>query len=290
MAKTNTDKNQSNRSQSNLKSGPNSKCVVLVPAMQTIESGCEEGLHQLENLGYAVWRRFGCSDISMARSTLAAEAIEKGYEELMWIDSDILFKADDVSKLRAHRLPIVGGAYTKKGDGTFACIFRRQDKKVVFGVGGGAHEVEYLATGFLLTHRKVYDRIRVNFKLPKVYKNNGKLTKLTSYFGTTFKRQRLGNLVASAYLSEDYGFCYRARQCGFAVWADTSIRLGHIGHYVYSWEDLLPKSPRLSTLVVTLQKEESPVSGRQNGKEVRTTPRTELNGKDSRLRPSLVAA
>src|SRR5262249_27563552 len=39
------------------------------------------------------------------------------------------------------------------------------------------------------------------------------------------------------YLGEDFAFCERARRRGFAVMADTRIRLRHIGRYGYSWED-----------------------------------------------------
>jgi hypothetical protein len=39
------------------------------------------------------------------------------------------------------------------------------------------------------------------------------------------------------YLSESFSFCERARQCGYRVWADTTIRLRHLGSYGYSWED-----------------------------------------------------
>jgi hypothetical protein len=38
-------------------------------------------------------------------------------------------------------------------------------------------------------------------------------------------------------LSEDYAFCERARRCGFAITADTTIRLWHVGTYRYGWED-----------------------------------------------------
>jgi hypothetical protein len=40
-----------------------------------------------------------------------------------------------------------------------------------------------------------------------------------------------------SYLSEDSSFCHRVRQCGFPIVADTRIRLGHIGRYVFSWKD-----------------------------------------------------
>jgi hypothetical protein len=38
-------------------------------------------------------------------------------------------------------------------------------------------------------------------------------------------------------LPEDYSFCERSRQAGFAVMADTRIRLWHVGSYRFGWED-----------------------------------------------------
>jgi hypothetical protein len=40
------------------------------------------------------------------------------------------------------------------------------------------------------------------------------------------------------YLAEDFAFSERARQCGYKIVADTSIRLWHIGNYSYGWEEM----------------------------------------------------
>ena len=39
------------------------------------------------------------------------------------------------------------------------------------------------------------------------------------------------------YLAEDFAFSERARQCGYTILADTTIRLRHFGSYGYSWEE-----------------------------------------------------
>src|ERR1051325_11414419 len=122
----------------------NAKCVVLVPAQYTIEAGCEEGLHELERSGYTVWRNFGCSDISRERSVMAAAALKQGFEELMWIDSDMLFAPEDVKRLRSHRTPFVGGIYAKKAARSLACTFLKDDIDVTLGKGGGLREVLFL--------------------------------------------------------------------------------------------------------------------------------------------------
>jgi len=38
-------------------------------------------------------------------------------------------------------------------------------------------------------------------------------------------------------LSEDYSFCYRAKQAGYRLWCDSRIRPGHAGLHVYTEQD-----------------------------------------------------
>jgi hypothetical protein len=70
---------------------PPSPCVILVPIGSSIDPACEEGLRELERRGYGVWRVRGYSAIDAARNQLATDALARGYQELMWIDSDIVF-------------------------------------------------------------------------------------------------------------------------------------------------------------------------------------------------------
>ena len=91
---------------------PTSRCVVLVPIGGAIDPGCEDALRELERRGYAVWRVRGYSALDAARNQMASDALAQGFDELMWIDADIVFAADDVDKLRRHDLPLVCGIYT----------------------------------------------------------------------------------------------------------------------------------------------------------------------------------
>jgi hypothetical protein len=60
------------------------------------------------------------------------------------------------------------------------------------------------------------------------------------------------------YLGEDYAFCERARRCGFKIFADTTIRLQHIGIYGYSWEDVGGALPRYSSDQLRLPGDDEP--------------------------------
>ncbi|KKM80817.1 hypothetical protein LCGC14_1335930, partial [marine sediment metagenome] len=39
------------------------------------------------------------------------------------------------------------------------------------------------------------------------------------------------------YVSEDWAFDQRARELGYSIWADPTIKLGHMGNYVYTLKD-----------------------------------------------------
>jgi len=94
----------------------NSRCVILVPASRHIEPHCEYSLRQLEAQSYIVRRLYGFAQVDVARNRLASESIADGFEELIWIDSDIAFEPQAVQRLRSHGLPIVCGLYPKKAE------------------------------------------------------------------------------------------------------------------------------------------------------------------------------
>ena len=203
------------------------RCVVLVPYARRIEPMCERGLRELERRGVAVWRHAATDAIDRTRSELATRALSGGFEELMWIDADVSFDPDDVDRLRALDLPIVGGVYAKKGARSLAVHALPGTRELVVVEGGGPCRVRYAAAGFLCTRRVVYDDVRRVFALPVC---DGAVV---PYF--------LPMVVADAsgywYLGEDYAFCERAHVAGHATVVDTSIRLGHVGPYVYDLAD-----------------------------------------------------
>ncbi|MFR9769583.1 hypothetical protein [Nocardia sp. SC052] len=207
------------------------RCVVLVPVHDYIEPGCAEGLAELERRGYPVWRIYGCSAIDQARSQIATDALAQGFEELMWIDADVRFHPDAVDTLRSHDLPVVCGIYAKKMTRELVCSLLPGTEKIIFGDGGGTVEIRYAAGGFLLTRRDVYEKIVEKEELPVCNLQFGRAN--VPYF--------LPMIVPDGenqwYLGEDYAFSERARRSGFSIYADTRIRLEHIGKYGFTWED-----------------------------------------------------
>ena len=204
---------------------------MLVPVGNSVEKDCELGLRELERRGYPVWRVYGYSAIDQARNQLATNALDQGFDELMWIDADVAFHADDVERLRSHQLPFSCGLYPKKGRRAFACNFLPDTSPVQFGRTGGLISVDRVGFGFTHVRREVFERIRDVERLPLCNEIFGE--RLIPFFQPLLVPDTIGH----SYLAEDFAFCERAHRAGFTIQADTRIRLWHIGSYRYGWED-----------------------------------------------------
>lgn len=211
----------------------NNKCVVIVPALKYIEHETENCLRLLEDEGYEIWRYFGCASIDFIRSKLATKAMKDGFDEIVWIDSDMIFNPEDVDKLRSHDRRLVTGIYSRREEGRgFACNFDpdSEGKKIILGKGGGLIKLAACGAGFLYTHRVIYEMLAL--KMPVCNEAFGE------YIVPFFMPMIINHPVKGHwYLRETYAFCHHVKQLGIQIIADTSIRLYHIGNYYYGWEN-----------------------------------------------------
>ncbi|MFN0196481.1 MAG: hypothetical protein ACKVT0_07030 [Planctomycetaceae bacterium] len=208
-----------------------SGCLILVPVGHHIEPACDQALQQLAARGYPVRRVYGYAAIDQGRSQMASDALAEGFAELMWIDADVVFHPDDVDRLRSHGEPFVCGVYPKKGQRALAANVMPGAEEIVFGPAGQLAELAHVGFGFVLTRRIVYETVRQRCDLPVCNQMFEK--PIVPYFLPLLQPTDKGPW----YLGEDYAFCQRARNCGFRIFADTTIRLWHVGSYRYGWED-----------------------------------------------------
>jgi hypothetical protein len=232
-----------------------SSCVILVPAFGAPAPKCEEGLQKLEKRGYSIRRVKGFSAIDQGRNQMASDALNDGFDETMWIDTDIGFDADAVERLRSHNLPIVAGLYPQPAARSLACELLPGTENVLFGEDGGLVEIKYAAAGFLHVRREAYEKIRDQLKLPLCNTRFGRgiwpffqscwFEEEGSGFGV--QGSESGNNVRHRYLTEDFAFCHRAREVGLKIMVDTTIRLWRVGTYGYGWEDAGSDAERFDT-------------------------------------------
>ena len=220
------------------------RCVILVPFSGYIHQECDNGLKELERRGYRVRRVGGYAAIDQGRNQMATNALLEGYEETLWIDSDIGFHPDSVDQLRAHDLPIACGIYPQKGKRALACHIMPGTPSIHFGRQGNLVELLYAGAGFLLIRREVYLSMQRQLELPVCNERFG--NPMFPFFLPMIRRIEEGHW----YLAEDYAFCQRARDCGYRIFADASIRLWHIGTYRYGWEDAGMERQRFGTFTL----------------------------------------
>ena len=219
------------------------KCCIMVPSRDGIDQACERGLYELARRGYHLYIMRGVTSIDQIRSQMATDALEQGFERLFWIDDDIVFNPDDVDRLCASELPLIGGVYPKKGEPQLTTRWKPSTTSIVLGEGGGVLEVTYASTGFLLTHASVYARVLSEHGLLPMVGQFGR--RMTPYFQPMIVKID----GADYYLAEDWSFCHRAAAAGIPIMVDTRPRLMHVGRYAYSWEDLVPRERMTSVTV-----------------------------------------
>lgn len=202
---------------------PNS-VVILVPVSSNIEPYVDESLRKLESMGYTVWRHYGWSAIDQGRCAMAQQALDNGFEHLFWIDADVGFWPYDVQKMINLGLPFVSAPYSVKGWPVLTTQFK--DTNIKLGELGDLYEVNYAATGFMYTHRSVYEKMATDLNMEKVKIWGGQYNVYPYFYPL---------LIDGEYLGEDFAFCHRLKQIGIKLYSDTRIKLSHIGKYSYSY-------------------------------------------------------
>lgn len=149
----------------------------------------------------------GATLVYVGRDKLANKAMNECFTHMLWLDSDMIFTEDLLDDLMYSGKPFVTGIAHSRRAPHVSCIFKEIWPKVdrwegceypiqAFRIGGCGFACVLIETEIV---RNVYN------------KN-----------GTAFFPMRE--------LGEDLAFCKRATDMGYEIWAEPSVKLGHIGH------------------------------------------------------------
>lgn len=171
----------------------------------------------------------GCSVVSRARNILVKDMLETNATDLLFIDSDINFEPDDIFRLLAWgadpKKGIVAGVPRTRSENKVYIVDLDYDENRELTMNGmGLVRGKRVATAFMLIRREVFEQM-IEANPTWEYKDNRSDRMLPCLFD--FK------LTEEGYMGEDFLFCDRARELGFEVWIDPSIKLGHMGVQEY---------------------------------------------------------
>lgn len=160
--------------------------------------------------------------VHRARMEMTATFLRRTeFTHLFWIDADIEFEPEHIAKLWNMNADIAVGCYAmKKPDKQWFAAWKDGQLIKDLDQFDGPIEVDYAGTGFMCINRRVIETLAAT--VPHWEGANGPVPAL---FMTPIHNGCLE--------SEDYHFCRIAREAGFKVMMDPSVRLKHWGQYAF---------------------------------------------------------
>jgi len=147
------------------------------------------------------------SIVALGRNQCAEAAKLAGATHLLFLDSDMIFPPDTITRLLKRDKDIVGAVYSQRGAPfhPLGVTYEGEHTHVTSGV----RRMKILPTGCLMIRMAVFD------------------TLAKPWFNTRVEGEKL--------LGEDYYFCERATEAGFEIWCDGDLskEVGHIGQKTY---------------------------------------------------------
>lgn len=171
----------------------------------------------------------GCSVVSRARNLLVQDLLESECDYLLFIDSDINFEPEHILRLLAWgsdpKKGIVAGVPRTRSENKVYIADLDYDENGELTMNGmGLVRGKRVATAFMLIRREVF--VTMAAAHPEwVYKDQRSDRMIPCLFDF--------QLTEEGYMGEDFLFCDRARELGFEVWIDPTIKLGHMGVQEY---------------------------------------------------------
>lgn len=146
--------------------------------------------------------------VYLAREELTSYAIGEQFTHVFWLDSDMIFEEEIIDDLYDTGKDFVCGIFHARRPSHVSCIFKELVPPV----------------------RYKWDEYPVGtFQI----KGCGMAATLIKTEILKAVRDKYGNCFTPAYnLGEDLAFCRRADEMGFEIWAESTVRVGHIGHIV----------------------------------------------------------
>ena len=151
-----------------------------------------------------------------ARNTVAQTALDKDFDFVFFMDSDMSFPKGALAMLFRHRLyldddvAVIGGIYCSRSNDHRWHVYDWEEEKACwkskrFNLNSGLHKVDAIGTGCMLIDVNVFKILGMPWFEYKYQQIEGK-----------WERQ-----------SEDMVFCNKCKEAGIPIYADSEVICGH---------------------------------------------------------------
>ena len=193
------------------------KVFIAVPSMDTIPALFAQSLALLKRecdvqIGWEVG-----SLVYHARNNLARQALKTDADWVLWLDSDMVFAPNTLIRMlkvcNDNDIDFLTAVCFRRKPPYTPCLFDRLEKvekgasyTALLSVPDGLFQVGGCGFAGVLMRSDVLLSVQSRFE--------GRMFDPMDGFG------------------EDVSFCWRARQCGYDIWCDSSIEFGHVGNCI----------------------------------------------------------
>jgi hypothetical protein len=148
------------------------------------------------------------------------------YDYIMWIDSDIIFKTEDLMELLKMNKDISAGWYVQSNGGALSnqsTVVESMNDQELYEKGSNRYEtvedmarrtepfkVDYCGFGWILIKKGVYEKIPYPWFVPRV-----------------IQLQKPDGTILEDVCSEDISMCQDFKKYGFDIWVHPKVRVGH---------------------------------------------------------------
>ena len=193
------------------------KVFIAVPSMDTLPALFCQSLALLQRAGDTMIGFEVGSLVYNARNNLARQAINAEADWVLWLDSDMVFGPDLLQRMlkvcTENDIDFLTALCFRRKPPYTPCLFDRLDKidkgasyTALLSVPDGRFKVGGCGFAGVLMSTQVILDVGAKF--------GGRMFDPMEGFG------------------EDVSFCWRARQCGYDIWCDSDIEMGHVGSCV----------------------------------------------------------
>lgn len=204
------------------------KTIIAIPCMDMVHTEFMRSLLTMKRVGEQVGFTISSSSLVYdARNNLTKQAIDNGFERILWLDSDMSFEPDLMQRLMDDMdetgAEMVGGLYFSRRAPLVPVVY----EKVGYFHSDEKDEVTPCALAYYEYPRdQVFPCEGIGFGAVLV--STALIKKVQDQYGLPFS-PILG-------FGEDLSFCVRARNLGAKILCDSRVKCGHVGQQVFTEE------------------------------------------------------
>ena len=192
------------------------KTLIAVPCMDQVAAPFAHSLACLKRVGECMISFQMSSLIYDSRNSFCKQAISANVDYVLWLDSDMTFPADTLERMVKHMedgRDIVTGLYFRR---------RRPFSPVLYKELVGGDEPRWTEFDKLPAEGELFEVAGCGMGCCMMRKDI--LVDVALNYKTWF--------TPIEHFGEDLAFSLRARELGYKMWCDPTIKLGHIGQVI----------------------------------------------------------